>query len=350
MTKAFLDFGDQVMKPGQLHSRQGFEGLAKAYCQTAKTFLSLAAEAHQEDSGPLDQQGSSNREPSPREESDGTLPAFPHAFDPSERDLNAERMSPVPFQGTQLEMPNQFSAGTTASTSGIPFLPTQIPLLSDDYGTLAEYPEPVLWKRIVRHAILKTYRALRASCEPHDVSQAWLARSHRFSLRHLSRHELLVLTKYTLDSMMQEIRDRSRNPLSFGPHPPKRNLSFHEYFCRDKNRQLGTAVLHDFGLLGISMSEIMRPTELESYLSTKGTFKVDGNRIVLQLYPSAGQGIPQNKDFTHPGNLQSVILDTDKLVCKLVEDTMCLGDGMGFPKRILNSAIVYSAIQIESNQ
>lgn len=341
-TKALLGFGDHVMKSkaAALDRKLGF-----AYCDVVKTCLGLAARANEDQT-----RSEPNSQTPVYDENLPTSTVVSRSPDVKSSPLSTSdaSQSAEPFNETS-DIHKVLTPSPTASRCvlpGITFMFTQNPLLASDYSVADQfsYPEPSLWRRLLRHAVLRSYRALdRANGVP-GTSHSWLARSHYFTLRHAPRWQLLILAKLGLESMAQEARSRV-----YGPSLPAK-FDGTRLFNTDGHRILANAVAQDLERAGIwSESEMLRPEDLEGYIATKGTFSLDGNTLELQLFSSKASTSDSKQRISAEAKLQTVIIDTEKFIWKISEDAICLGDGMCFPKRIVNNAIVYSAVHMSQH-
>jgi hypothetical protein len=189
--------------------------------------------------------------------------------------------------------------------------------------------------------MLRSYRALERAGDRQQNSKSWLARSHHFSLRHANTWHLLFLTKLGLDKMIEDTHFTT-----YGPALPAKKPSIDVFFGTSKHRELASAVLNDLESEGL-WPNMVRSEEVEEYISKKGKTRLVGNRLELRLFSPKGSRSPSPATFPSERHLQTVILDTEKLIRKICEDSICLGDGIAFPKRIINNAIVYSAVHMD---
>ena len=198
MATAFLSFGDRLI---HTQPKTGHGDSGPAYCEVVKTFLYLTAQAHEEEGWPGDQ-----------------LPDVIEGNDPPSLDLRTTQsvvQTPVaevepspcssyesvfaePFPGSDgtsqhLEFLPPMSSDVQSLSPSIILMPTQNPLLAGDYLAMEvlSSPELSLWKRLLRHGMLRSYRALECADNEQAQPKSWLARSHHFSLRHATRWHLL---------------------------------------------------------------------------------------------------------------------------------------------------------------
>jgi hypothetical protein len=345
MAKAFLGFGDHIIRTEAAISHGD---LGPVYCEVVKTFLSLMAEVDQVKGWPEDQTRNSSCENTSGRIGSGTTQSVVQ----TPEQMESSSRSPYEFAFAELLPTAESSkaAGFRRMTLtdvgppslGIMSMPTQNPLLSGDYSAIDEfsYPEPSLWRRLLRHGMLRSYQALEGPGDIQENSQSWLARSHHFSLRHASRWQIRFLTKLGLDQMTENMHSTV-----YGPVPSPKELSVNQVFGTEKHRELANAVLKDLEREGI-WPEMVRSEEIENYLATKGNTRLIGNRLELRLFSPKGPRSPTPRAASTGKKFQTVIIDTEKLIKKLCEESICLGDGMGFLKRIINNAIVYSAVHI----
>ncbi|KIW70363.1 hypothetical protein PV04_02638 [Phialophora macrospora] len=345
MVKAFLGFGDHIIRTEAAVSHGD---LGPAYCEFVKTFLGLMAEVDQVKDRPP------NQPPSPSW--DNTLPTIgsrttqsvvptPEQIDSSSRSSNESVFAELLPTAESNKAPGFWPTTPTVvrpPSLRIISMPTQNPLLSGDYSAMDEfsYPEPSLWRRLLRHGMLRSYRALEGADDIQENPQSWLARSHHFSLRHASRWQIRFLTKLGLDQMIENMHSTG-----YGATPSPKGLGVDQVFGTVKHRELANAVLKDLEREGI-WPEMVRSEELDNYLATKGNTRLVGNRLELRLFSPKGSRSPRSRAASPGRKVQTVIIDTEKLVWKLCDESICLGDGMGFPRRIINDAIVYSAVHI----
>ncbi|KAJ9616497.1 hypothetical protein H2200_000216 [Cladophialophora chaetospira] len=347
MVKALLRFGDHVMesKAGISHG-----DLSSAYCELTRTFLDLTAKVNEEEDGSHDP--SLNFEHEDKTHTKG--PKNPQLSVDSPADTessscgSSESASAKHLPDAEKKRHKPFGLHPTMRqdakvvSPGIILMPTQNPLLSGDYATVDElsFPEPSLWKRLLRHGLLRSYRALDSLTDHQADPKSWLARSHHFSLRHTTRWHLMFLTKLALERMIHDTRTPSH-----GPRPPQ--IDWNELFSTTRHRDLAHAVLNDLEREGV-WPEMLRSEEIEDYISTKGRFSLVGDRLELRLFSPKKSRTPSLTRSTS-AEAQVVILDTEKLIRRICDESICLGDGMGFPKRIINNAIVYSAVHMAAN-
>lgn len=320
--------------------------LGLAYCDVVKTFLGLTAESTKD---PIQSEATS--ETCVHEENPQTTTVVSAS---PEIELNPSSSSDSSPSEWLLNETSYSRHGlpppATPSTYVLPrmaFMFTQNPLLASDYSVAEQfsYPEPSLWRRLLRHAILRSYRALDGVDGVPETPHSWLARSHHFSLRHAPRWQLLILAKLGLESMAEEARSRV-----YGPSLPSKKFDGTRPFTTDSHRILANAIALDLDRAGMwSESEMLRPEDLEDYIATKGKVSIDENTLEIQLFSSKNSVFDSRQTMSSESKSQTVIVDTEKFIWKISEDAICLGDSMGFAKRVVNKAIVYSAVHMSQD-
>ncbi|KIW34907.1 uncharacterized protein PV07_01649 [Cladophialophora immunda] len=356
MINTFLDFGDQVTRSMAVPTHNDSGDLGTAYHEAVKKFRNLAAEVDEDISWPQDQALSSTSDDTRQAANDtdlqlasrgpSKLPSTAGATYEVVR-LRRPPCSKASSQTLAISQPALSHNMQKFLSPAIISMPVLNPVLSADYLNIEElsFSEGSLYKRLLHYGMLRNYQALRCD-DPQDKRNPWSHRVHRFSLRHSTKWNLLFLTRLALEKMSEESCERIH-----GPAPPSRELPDNEFFGSEKHRSLATAIQHDLELEGI-LSDIVRAEEIEDYLAQKGTTRLEGNRLELRLFSGKAKGCrTHGSQASSPHeDIQTVIIDTERFMQKLCDQAICLGNGMGFSKHIVNDVIVYSAVHMGEAQ
>lgn len=88
---------------------------------------------------------------------------------------------------------------------------------------------------------------------------------------------------------------------------------------------------------GARIEDLIDAEEVEAYLLRKGMVHFD--RHQLKMCVDLGGGGNHSK-------LSTLVVSTQKLVRRLVNESICLEDGVGYSENRINSAIVASVVEI----
>ncbi|OAP56270.1 hypothetical protein AYL99_09449 [Fonsecaea erecta] len=352
MISAFLDFGDHVSLSIAVPTFNETGDLGTAYHETVRRFRDLAAEVDEDISCRQDRSPNSTSDDSQQATTQSILrpSSRPQSIplstvDTSFKTGNSQR---VPVSNANVKVVDKWPSAAAYSmhrflSSAFISMPLQNPGLSSDYSNIKElaFPGSSLQQRLIRNGMLLNYQALHCDQEQ-DKRYSWCARVHRFSFRHSNKWDILFLTRLGLDKMVEASHQKVRRR-SYGPASPPRQLPGSGFFDDERHQQLAAAIQNDLELEG-TLSDIVRAEELDDYLATKGRTTLDGNTLELRLF-SVKQCWSQPSTISSPHeDIKTVLIDTEKFLRKLCEEAICLGDGMGFAKHIVNDAIVCSAM------
>jgi hypothetical protein len=342
MAKALVTFGETVLQSKSVSN----EIVGPAYRQVVQAFLSLTTQINDE-SEPQDQPQKPRSEYVSKAMGPESTPSYFETL--AEMQTNSSSSGETPALESLPLAKDRVSTDTAPDNvalrdfrslpPGIILMPALNPLFSDDYSRFEAFCDrgPTLWKRLLHYGMLRSYRALECASEVRDNSQSWLARTHRFSLRYASRWQLMFLSKTGLERMMDP------RHYTYGPSRPP--IRADRVFGTTKHRELADAVRHDLEREGL-WQNMLRTEDVDNYISTKGTTKLVGNRLELRLSSSTASS-DRDPRTPEPGRgIRTVVLDVEKLVWRICEDSICMGDGIACPKDTVKKAIVYAAVHI----
>ncbi|KIY02310.1 uncharacterized protein Z520_02448 [Fonsecaea multimorphosa CBS 102226] len=345
MIDAFLGFGDHVTRSMAVPTISDSRGLGTAYHEAVEKFRNLAAEIDEDVCCSQDQSPNSTSGDCQQAVSQSILQTSSR---PQSKLLWTSQHPPVfktSVKAADNPTPESSYNMHRFLSSAIILMPNGNPVLSGDYSDIKElsFPGSSVQQRLFRHGMWRNYQALHCD-EFQDKRYSWCDRVHGFSFRHSSRSDLLFLTRLGLDKMIEESHRKTHGRLNGQASPPE-HAPGNRIFDDEKHHQLAAAIQNDLELEGI-LSDIVRAEEIDHHLAKKGRTILDGNRLELRLFPIEGCWSHTSKGPSPNEDIQTVVIDTERFVRKLCDEAICLGNGMGFSKHIINDAIVYSALHV----
>jgi hypothetical protein len=225
-------------------------------------------------------------------------------------------------------------------------LPIVLSVLSIDYwgDALLKDSNLPFWQILFRSTLLESHRFLRQRLSNKSES-GWMARAHLYSFRISNISTMLRVNSISLQSLAMEDED-SHNPQhkkvsidspAAGIAPSRQS---DQYFDLDYIHSLGAQLRREMTSTGVRLEDLIDAREVEAYLLRKGMVHFDRDR--LQMRVNLGESGNQSSHST----LSTLIVSTDELVRRLVNVSMCLGDGVGYSESQINSAIVASVTEI----
>ena len=118
-----------------------------------------------------------------------------------------------------------------------------------------------------------------------------------------------------------------------------------EHFFEDEITQtMGRDARAEMIRTGQNPEDYINASEVADYLADKGQFYYDGQTIEMAL---TVPGSRQTKPTKRPVASRSVVkINVQTLIERLSAVAICMGDIVGYPKAMLNSAIVASAVRM----
>jgi hypothetical protein len=260
-----------------------------------------------------------------------------------------------------------------------------------DYATttnmhMVERPDRPLpfWERLLRLNLTSVIHRLTNDGVRGDADfcTGWEARGFKYSLRHKSKASLLARTRWVIDTIAAndaQVDALERNTVGPSRKQADWRSRIEAYFDNDDLRASGAATMHSMVLANYPVENLVNAEEVESYLKEKGVVEVGENEMQLELTipappPRAVEvdakddvnevsqaptrtatrsrtSQPNSRprsDLTRQGRPQKriVTLSVETLIWKFIDLSICTGNGIGYPKESINSAIVASVTRI----
>lgn len=221
--------------------------------------------------------------------------------------------------------------------SSILSMPLYKPVMLEDYRSADCTVGQIIPLRvqILHRGLLTAYQALKD--ESHNESRLgeWFSRSHRFSMPHANKSTLLFMTRYSLSRLTNDLRQGAL----ILPTTSESEDIFHgrEY------EYLSNAVRHEMKLSGLHTEDLLYPSDIETYLENKGQLLLNKSELQLRMRFPVTENGPRPKELTEE---KLVKIDVNRLINCLIDGALCVGNGIAFPKTLVNNAIVFAAISM----
>lgn len=216
-------------------------------------------------------------------------------------------------------------------------MPIYKPLMLEDYWSAERVvgQNIPLRVQILHRGLLTAYQALRDEFGNKSRLGAWFSRSHRFSLPHTNQSTLLFLTRHSLSRLTVDLDEGSQQT---PPLPVGENIFYGQHY-----EHLSHAVQREMELSGLHTEDLLYPDDIEAYLENKGQLSMNNSELRLRMrFPVAEQGL-RSEDAV---NEKLVKIDVNRLINRLVDGALCVGNGIAFPKTDVNNAIVFAATSL----
>lgn len=356
MTTIFLQFGDRL---GALGLFSTSAPLTSEWKESLEKLLQLAEKAQITTDEYSDEPPSSQAGPS----TSAMQPSTPGASEPSSALMPSSYMmdtdeirsiNDISVRIRKLtEQTREHRPSTSAiSSPSMTRLFTLNPLMADDYidPDLLNNNNISFAKRLVRATMIRAYQCLDLERWGHEDNpyKDWFAHSFKYSFTRTGNATLLALTRAVLKSLMTEDED-----LLF--HGPETGLEYRRlrlacHFNNFGEQRTGLETRQMMTADGIMWENMVDAEQVEDYLTRSGVIWVNEREVQLPVTSPMVPPFTITPEMTHTSTpMETVIatIDIDTLITKLVDTSMCLGNGIGFWIHTVEEAVVSSTVRFE---
>jgi hypothetical protein len=226
-----------------------------------------------------------------------------------------------------------------ASAHPVPPAVLQMPLLNSLafeetplWGTVVNATTP-FWARLLHICLELTCRALRECRLPTSTLSSWLWKTHTFSLRHASPSDLWHLTTIAMRDLAVELHQRKEA----GSESPGLTGDSATYFSSTDHHSLARAVRREMEDAKLPLSSMLSAHEIAPYLARKGEVQLSETEIRLRVNVST---------YPQAASPRIAVIELQKFMQHLCSGAFCVGDGVSFPKEVVNRAVVSATTKL----
>lgn len=246
-------------------------------------------------------------------------------------------------------------------------------------------PRPIFWQRLLRTSLITGCRALCTDSLSADGAfvQRWAERQYRYSLSHRSKAFILAMSRNALAAMAKsdELENQGQ-PYTIGQtlYQQKIDTCVKAIFDNDDFRAFGATTVQAMLTDGYPVDDLLDAEEVEGYLKEKGLVSSGESEMQMELaMPRSSHEeirtatrdaaddtygrdehfsstLAQAKGRSHRGSspprrqsrwgTRLVTINIQSLADSVTQLAVCMGGGIGYPRQLLNSAIVASVVRI----
>jgi hypothetical protein len=213
---------------------------------------------------------------------------------------------------------------------GVLRMPTLNPISFEDHYSMSQFMllDVPFCKKVSYTALWTTYQALTLEASQKPPLASWLATAHRFSLQHAHPSYLLHLTKSAIKNLLSSLGENEDTSPSHddGNHvenPPS----------------LPQLVRTEMTRSGLVVPDVLLAPHIMDYIRSKGSLRDDGTQFHLRIT------MPFHVGSARSANKIAVI-EQSRFIRALVNGSICLGDGIGFPIASINKAIAFATTML----
>ncbi|KAM0262776.1 hypothetical protein ACHAQJ_001570 [Trichoderma viride] len=329
---SFDAFGAVILKSDVFSN---YKDVASSFRDTLRIFSSLSQIAHLESSEsqqlvPLNYEQS---KPELQQLPQSSVEADQVSIRQDNASLEIARSDPLPT-ATRPPLIVQFG------------LPRSLSVLSIDYwgDALLKNSDLPFWQLLFRSTLLESHRFLRQK-HSNGSENSRMAHAHAYSFRISDVTTILRVNSISLQAIAMEDEDshdpeHNKASVDTPAADIAPNRQSDQYFDLDFMHGLGARLRKEMASDGASIEDFIDAREVEAYLLKKGMVHFDRHRLQMRI--NLGKSGNQSSHST----LSTLMISTHELVRRLVNEAICLGDGVGYSESQINSAIIASVTEI----
>ncbi|KIW15113.1 hypothetical protein PV08_07900 [Exophiala spinifera] len=191
--------------------------------------------------------------------------------------------------------------------------------------------QSLFWIKLFEVALHRSQQALIEGRNEKWRLSPWLSKSHRFSLRHAKLNDLLHLTNAAIWGLANKIQVSNVDR-------PKNMAIVMDEVNSNAHNDLGKVVKRDLENSGVPLTELLLLQDLELYLEQKGKLLIGEDDLQFSFMTTTQTGAT----WMHARIAQQSFIDY------LLEESLCLGNGIGFLKGAVNKALVSAATELST--
>jgi hypothetical protein len=219
-------------------------------------------------------------------------------------------------------------------------------LVSDYWGdALLNDSSLPFWKFLHRSTLLESHLFLRQKQldEFNNVKSSRMAYAHLYSFQTTSIATMLRVNSMSLQAIAMGHEDNhGSNPEhKKGSDAPDASGTPYgqsdQYSNLDLIHNLGAQVRRKMASAGKNVEDFINAQNVELYLLRKGMIQFNHRQLQMQV------NLGESRNHS---TISTLTISTPELVRRLISESMCLGDGVGYSESRINSAIIASVVQV----